>query len=70
MALTPGEKADCIKALRQIRSMLGVCREIAEYNNIDDIARSVASLIEEAKMAEDDYEPADPVMYEVGRGGC
>lgn len=70
MALTPGEKADCIKALRQIRAMLGVCRENAENNGIDDVARSIAALIEEVEMAEDDYLPADPDMYEVGRGGC
>ncbi len=70
MALTPGEKADCIKALRQIRSMLGVCREIADYNGIDDVARSIASLVQEVEMAEDDYLPADPCMAEVGRGGC
>lgn len=70
MALTPGEKADCIKALRQIKDALLVCKQIAAYNNIDDIAGSIESLVQEVEMVEDDYLPADPIMYEVGRGGC
>jgi hypothetical protein len=70
MALTNGEKADCLKALKAIREGLAAMKKLADYNGIDDIARSIASLEQEAEMAEDDYLPRDPDMYEVGRGGC